>query len=137
MTSPSSVASVPLLVDTGAIIDPDIDSVIDPTTSIQMGSITYDWNENSYNLEWESRDDFDRWLTNEQEAPPPASIATISRGAPNARACYVQSLSLPAPSSPSVSANVFLFSGGRFFGSPILSRVQFIDLHLLPLNVAQ
>ena len=68
MTSPSPVASVPLLVDAEAIIDPDIDSVINPATSIQMGSITYDQNENGYNLEWESRDDFDRWLTNEQEA---------------------------------------------------------------------
>ena len=68
MTSPSPVASVPLPVDAGAIIDPDIESVIDPATSIRMGSITYDRNENSYNLEWESRDDFDRWLTNEQEA---------------------------------------------------------------------
>ena len=65
MTFPSPV---PLPVDARAIIDLAIDSVIDPATSIQMGSITYDWNENGYNLEWESKDDFDRWFTNEQEA---------------------------------------------------------------------
>ena len=32
-----------------------------------MGSIMYDQNKNCYNLEWESRDNFDRWLTNEQD----------------------------------------------------------------------
>ena len=68
MTSPSPVASVPLPVDAGAIIDPDIDSIIDPATLIRMGSITYDRNKNGYDLEWESRNDFNRWLTNEQEA---------------------------------------------------------------------
>ena len=60
MTSPSSVTSAPLPVDAEAIINPDIDSVIDPATSIRMGSITYDRNENSYNIEWDSRDNFDR-----------------------------------------------------------------------------
>ena len=60
----------------------------------------------------------------------------ISRSAPNARARYVQSLSFPAPFSPFVLADVFSFSRGRFFGSPILSHVQFFDLHLLPPYVA-
>ena len=41
---------------------------IDPATSIQIGSITYDWGEGGYNLEWESRADFERWLTHEQRA---------------------------------------------------------------------
>ena len=110
-----------------------------------MGSITYNRNENGYNLEWESRDDFDRWFTNKQEACGiEVQISKVracspyvhaqSPNAPNAHARYVQSLSFPAPSSPSVSADVFSFSGGRFFGSPILSRVQFFDL--LPPNVA-
>jgi hypothetical protein len=41
----------------------------DPTTLLRMvGSITYDREENSYNLEWETRADFDRWLTHEQKA---------------------------------------------------------------------
>ena len=151
MTFPSPV---PLLVDAGAIINPAIDSVIDPATSIRMGSITYGWNENGYNLERESRDDFDRWFTNEQEARGiEIQISKVRARSPDvhaqfpnapdaharspiARARYVQSLSFPAPSSPSVSANVFSFSGGRFFGSPILSCIQIFDLHLLLPNVA-
>ena len=67
---------------------------------------------------------------------PPASITTVSRDAPNAHACSVQPLSFSAPPSPSVSANVFLFSGGPFFSPPILSCIQLFDLHLLPQNVA-
>ena len=66
-SSVASVTNVSLLVDTGAI-NPIINPAIDPATSLRMGSITYDQNENCYNLEWESRDDFDRWLTNEQDA---------------------------------------------------------------------
>jgi hypothetical protein len=41
---------------------------IDPATSRRMGSITYDREENGYNLEWESRADFERWLKHEQNA---------------------------------------------------------------------
>jgi len=33
-----------------------------------VGSIMYDQEENEYNLEWETRADFDRWLTHEQKA---------------------------------------------------------------------
>jgi hypothetical protein len=33
-----------------------------------VGSIMYNWEENGYNLEWETRADFDRWLTHEQKA---------------------------------------------------------------------
>ena len=32
-----------------------------------IGSIMYDWQENRYNLEWETRADFERWLTHEQQ----------------------------------------------------------------------
>ena len=64
-----------------------------------------------------------------------AGITTISCDARDTRAHYVQS-SLSTPSSPSVSANVFSFSGGPFFGSSLLSYIQFSDLHLLPPNVA-
>ena len=67
MTSPvASVTNVPLPVDAGAI-NLTIDPTIAPATSLQMGSIMYNRNENCYDLEWESRDDFDRWLTNEQD----------------------------------------------------------------------
>jgi len=31
-----------------------------------MGSMTYNWNENGYDLKWESRADFNDWLTHEQ-----------------------------------------------------------------------
>ncbi len=60
-----SIADVPTIPDdTGPErANPD---TIDPTTSTRMGSITYDREEGSYNLEWESRDDFDKWLTHEQ-----------------------------------------------------------------------
>ena len=33
-----------------------------------FGGITYDREENGYNLEWESRAEFEHWLTNEQQA---------------------------------------------------------------------
>ena len=66
---------VPLAVDAGAIINPAIDdSVIDPATSIRMGCITYDRNENGYNLEWESRDNFDRWFR------PSSATANVAHG---------------------------------------------------------
>jgi hypothetical protein len=38
---------------------------IDPATLSGMGSITYDW-KHGYNLEWESRADFNKWLTHKQ-----------------------------------------------------------------------
>src|SRR5260221_11883609 len=67
MSSPTpspvpSIADIPTIPDdTGP--DPD---TIDPAASSRMGSMMYDREENNYNLEWESRDDFIRWLTNEQ-----------------------------------------------------------------------
>jgi hypothetical protein len=54
----SSAANVPTM--------PDDAECINPTISSRMGSITYDQEENCYNLEWESRDDFNKWLTHEQ-----------------------------------------------------------------------
>jgi hypothetical protein len=41
---------------------------IDPATSLQVGSITYDREQNGYDLEWESRAEFDRWLKHKQDA---------------------------------------------------------------------
>jgi hypothetical protein len=41
---------------------------IDPATSTKTGSMTYDRDKNSYNLKWESRGEFNEWLTNEQAA---------------------------------------------------------------------
>ena len=60
-----SIADIPAVPDdTGPErADPD---AIDPAASTKMGSITYDQEEGSYNLEWESRDDFNKWLTHEQ-----------------------------------------------------------------------
>ena len=60
--TPVSVADVPALPDEAG---PD---GIDPATSTRIGSITYDREQGGYNLEWETRDDFERWLTHEQQA---------------------------------------------------------------------
>jgi hypothetical protein len=86
MSSPvPSVVNVPaVLDDTGpehidpavsdpAVSDPtmsDDDSPdnINPATSSKTGSMTYDRKKNGYNLEWESRADFNTWLTHEQTA---------------------------------------------------------------------
>ncbi|KAF8484211.1 hypothetical protein F5888DRAFT_1812229 [Russula emetica] len=62
MSSPSSVIDIPAVPD-----DPG-PKHINPTTSSRLGSFTYDREEASYNLEWESRADFDKWLTHEQAA---------------------------------------------------------------------
>jgi hypothetical protein len=62
MSSPmSSVVNIP------AVPVSDHDH-IDPATLSRMGSITYDREEGGYNLEWESRADFNEWLTHEQAA---------------------------------------------------------------------
>ncbi len=60
--TPVSAVNVPAV---PAVPRPDD---IDPTTSTRIGSIMYDWGEGGYNLEWESRADFERWLTHEQQA---------------------------------------------------------------------
>jgi len=49
---------VPSLVDIPAVPDGAGPKHIDPTTSSKIGSIIYDQEENSYNLEWESRADW-------------------------------------------------------------------------------
>jgi hypothetical protein len=59
MLSPMSSVVIP------AVPDPDC---IDPATLSRMGSMTYNWEEGGYNLEWESRADFNKWLTHEQAA---------------------------------------------------------------------
>jgi hypothetical protein len=48
--------------------DDDGPNNIDPATSSKTGSMTYNHKKNSYNLEWESRADFNTWLTHEQTA---------------------------------------------------------------------
>ena len=151
MTFPSPV---PLPVDAGAIIDLAIDSVIDPATSIRVVPGFPFKVIAIFVLVICNTSDFDRWFTNKQEArrieiqiskvhTRSPDVHAQSPNAPDthahspiAHAHYVQSLSFPAPSSPSILADVFSFSGGRFFGSPILFRVQIFDLHLLPPNVA-
>jgi hypothetical protein len=62
MSSQSSVVNVP------AVPDDAGPERIDPTTLSKIGSIAYDREEGSYNLEWESRADFNKWLTHEQVA---------------------------------------------------------------------
>jgi hypothetical protein len=61
MSSPMSS-----IVDTPAVLDDASPEHIDLATSSRIGSITYDWEEAGYNLEWESRADFNEWLTHEQ-----------------------------------------------------------------------
>jgi hypothetical protein len=56
------------VVNTPAMPDDAGPERIDPVTSSRIGSITYDHEEAGYNLEWESRADFDEWLTHEQTA---------------------------------------------------------------------
>jgi hypothetical protein len=63
MSSPvSSVVNVP------AVPDDAGPEQIDPATSSKIGSMAYDREENGYNLEWESRAEFNDWLTHEQAA---------------------------------------------------------------------
>ena len=62
MSLPPPVVNVPAVPD-DAGADP-----IDPATSSKIGGITYDQEEGGYKLEWETRADFKRWLTHEQQA---------------------------------------------------------------------
>ena len=48
--------------------DDDGHDNIDPATSSKPGSITYNHKKNGYNLEWESRADFNTWLMHKQAA---------------------------------------------------------------------
>jgi hypothetical protein len=59
MSSPMSSVVIP------AVPDPDH---INPATLSRMGSMTYNQEEGSYNLEWESRANFNEWLTHKQAA---------------------------------------------------------------------
>ncbi|KAF8491686.1 hypothetical protein F5888DRAFT_1807190 [Russula emetica] len=61
MSSPEpTVANVPVM---------PVGAGPDPAAPLRMvGSITYDREENGYNLEWETRADFESWLTHEQKA---------------------------------------------------------------------
>ncbi len=59
---------VPFIADISTILDnisPN-PNTIDPITLSRMGSIMDNWEENNYNIEWEFRDNFIRWLTYEQ-----------------------------------------------------------------------
>jgi len=48
-----------------------------------VGSIMYNWEENGYNLEWETRANFDKWLTHKQKAVGiEIQIATVRPGDP-------------------------------------------------------
>ena len=54
---------VPSVADIPAVLD-DASPKEDPP---KIGSMTYDQEQNSFNLEWESRDDFSNWLRLEQK----------------------------------------------------------------------
>ena len=59
-----SIANVPTITD-----DPSpkcINPNTNPATLPRMESMTYNQNKNGYNLEWESRANFNNWLTHEQ-----------------------------------------------------------------------
>jgi hypothetical protein len=60
-----SIADIPTMSDDASPEHADPDA-IDPTTLTKMGSITYNREEAGYNLKWESRDNFNKWLTHEQ-----------------------------------------------------------------------
>jgi hypothetical protein len=49
------------------VIDPGLDPASETPLRL-VGSITYDWEESGYNLEWESRAAFQTWLSHEQMA---------------------------------------------------------------------
>jgi hypothetical protein len=57
--------SSPAAVNVPAVLDDAGPRNINPATSSKIGSMAYDREENSYNLEWESRADFNAWLTHE------------------------------------------------------------------------
>jgi hypothetical protein len=66
----SSAMSSPMssVVNTPAVLDDAGSECINPATSSRIGRITYDWEEAGYNLEWESRANFNEWLTHKQTA---------------------------------------------------------------------
>jgi hypothetical protein len=65
-----TVQSPPMLSPMSSVVIPAVPNPdhIDPATLSRMGSMTYDLEEGSYNLEWESRANFNKWLTHEQVA---------------------------------------------------------------------
>jgi hypothetical protein len=66
MSSPTR--SAPTAIDVPNVPEMPVDAGPDPATPLRMvGSITYDREENGYNLEWE-RANFGRWLTHEKMA---------------------------------------------------------------------
>ena len=66
--SPPMSSPIPVSYNAPAAPDHAGPEHIDPATSSKIGSMTYDREENGYNLEWESRADFTQWLTHEQAA---------------------------------------------------------------------
>jgi hypothetical protein len=57
-----TLTPIPAVLDDAGVLQ------IDPATSIRKGSYIHDRDENGYNLKWESRADFNNWLTHEQAA---------------------------------------------------------------------
>ncbi|KAN0103757.1 hypothetical protein V8E52_006518 [Russula decolorans] len=61
-------SSVPSLVTIPAMPDDAGPNNINPTTLSKIGTLSYNQQENGYGLEWESRANFNDWLTHEQAA---------------------------------------------------------------------
>jgi len=64
---------MPSIVDVSTILDntdPECkeSNTINPATWSKMGSITYNWEVSGYDLKWESRAKFNKWLIYEQAA---------------------------------------------------------------------
>ncbi len=59
------IANIPAILDDTNLEHIESDT-INPAMSSKMGSITYDREVSGYNLEWESRAKFNKWLTYEQ-----------------------------------------------------------------------
>src|ERR1700741_1571814 len=62
-----SSSPVPSVANISVVSDDAGSDCINPATSLRIGSITHNRQENGYDHEWESRADFDKWLTNEQK----------------------------------------------------------------------
>jgi len=62
-----SIADIPAIPD-NANPEREESNTINPTILSKMGSITYNQEVSGYDLEWESRAEFNKWLTYEQAA---------------------------------------------------------------------
>src|ERR1700679_2804055 len=67
-SSPSMSSPVFSVVNVPAVLDDSSPERINPATLSKIGSMTHNRKESGYNLEWESRAEFNTWLSHEQAA---------------------------------------------------------------------